>query len=325
MARQFALIVREEEYGVPASGATLGTDKFYLPITQSGALSLRDAPVIGKISHGGGYATNACAYSDQTQIQGQLQLPLYPGAFGKFLLDWGITQINAGRTTPWASTDPDFLMPKGDLASCTIYHALEQPDGTFNRRKFTGVKVLSGSLGASRQSPVWSLSLQLQGAKASTASAIDFPEPGPNDFPCGPYTFSDLEGGLKITSVRKSYGSVAFNWTNAMAPQWFESRYAQLIKFCGRQSSINANLYMKPSPDDESTWHALTSMSSEIKLDNGAYEIKIAMPNSRWETLSPDLPLDNVFAWNGTLEGYWSNADGVDVIVSGGPILPPGD
>lgn len=324
MVRQFAMIVRESSYGVTMTSPVKGVDKHYIPLNAPNAVSLSDRPIVGKLSHGGGYAIDACAYSDQSQAAGQIQTQLFPGAYGMFLLDWGITPINAGRTLPWATTDANYLMPPGDLASCSVYLANELPDGTYKRRKFTGCKVLSGNLSASRQSPVWALSLQVQGIKEVATDAIEFPEPGDGDFPCGPYTFSDLEGGLKIATVRQSYGSVAFAWTNAMAPQWFESRSVQLIKYCGRKSTLDANLYMKPSPDDEASLKALTSLDSALVLDNGAYTTTISLPNALWETLTPDLPLDDVFAWNGQLAGLYDATAKTDVVVSGAEV-DPGD
>jgi hypothetical protein len=258
---------------------------------------------------------------------------MYAGAYSKFLMDWGITQVattgsgdEEARTIPWETTDADYVMPVGDLASVSIYHAYMLPDGTFKRRRYSGVKVASGSMSASRQDPLFKFQFSLVGirddlnAAGSVADpdATEFPEPGDDDLPaCNPWLFSHVSaGGLKIATTRTQYGSVNLSWQNQLAANAFESKYAQLIRFCGRQTTAQVQLRLKSSPDDIASYKALTSLASEIKLSNGTNTLTIGVPSTKWDAVTRDLKLNDEFYLNGTLAAYFNPSSGSDVVVS---------
>jgi hypothetical protein len=327
-SREYACIVIESSYGTPKTSPATGTDRFYLRLDGANAFSMQAQPIIGDIMYGGGRATPALAFSDQTECRGRLTGNLYgsnSGAFAKLLLDWGLTVINSGRTTPWTTTDASYLMPVGDLASCSIYHAKQLNTGAYDLRRYSGVKVLGGSLESSRQSPLVRISLDLQGVRDDTNAAnsvaypdaTEFPAPAETDYPTTPFLFSHTAGGYKIGSTRTQYDSVSIRWQNAMDPKWFESKYITLIKFCGRTSSFSAKLHMKASPDDLAAFQALTVQDSEISFANGSNTIKLDFLGSNYiKTLGRDLPLNQVYSWDLMAQNYWNAATPGDIVVT---------
>jgi hypothetical protein len=275
--------------------------------------------------YGGGLATPACSYNDQFTCTGQLSGVLYAGTYAKFIADWGLTQINAGRTTPWTTTDAAGVMPPTDLASASIYHAIQRSDGTLDRRMYNGVKVASGSVSASSQDRLAKFSLQLQGIRDDTDAAgttaypdaTEFPPPTETDMPCGPYLFSHTSGLLKIGTTRTQYDAVSIAWTSAMAPKWFESKYVQLNKFCGRNTKLTADLYMKASPDDLAALQALTKQAVELSFNNGTNSLKFELDaNNLFSALGRDLPLTGTYAWKATVQNYYDSSTSSDIVVS---------
>jgi hypothetical protein len=326
-AREFALIVQETAYGTPVAVAdrVIGTNAWYLRLSDPNSFSMQAVPIVGDIMYGGGLATPACAYSDQVTCTGQLSGVLYAGPYAKMIADWGLTQISSDRTAPWVTTDSAGVMPPTDLASVSIYHGIQRSDGTYDRRRYSGVKVLSGSITSSSQDRLAKFSLQIQGQRddmnaAGTVAypdATEFPFPTETDMPCNPYLFSHTSGLLKIASARTQYDSIGLAWTNTMAAKWFESKYAQLIKFCGRNTKLSANLYMKASPDDLASLKALTKLDVELSFNNGTNSLKFDLnTNNLFSQLGRDLPLNSTYSWNATVQNYYDGSTSSDVVVS---------
>lgn len=327
-SREYACFVIESSYGTPKTSPSTGTDRFYLRLDGANSFTMQNSPVTGQIMYGGGRATPALRFSDQNVCAGRLVGNLYgsgSGAMAKKLLDWGLTVVNSGRTTPWTTTDASNLMPVGDLASMSIYHAKQLNDGSYDLRRYGGVKVMGGSIETSRQSPLVRISLDLQGirddlnAAGSVAypDATEFPAPAETDYPSSPFVFSHTASGLKVGSTRTQYDSVSFSWRNAMDPKWFESKYCQLIKFCGRSSELRARFHMKTSPDDLASFQAGTVQDSELSINNGTNTIKIDMLGTNYITaLSRDLGLNTVYMWDMTLQNFWDTSTPGDIVVS---------
>jgi hypothetical protein len=321
MARQFAMIVAETEYGTPLDpeDRVLGTNTHYFPITQSNAVNIQDTATIGTLQYGGGYNTRSCAHSAQSALTGTIQAPLYATPLTKFLLDLSFVQINSGRTLPFPTTDTHYVMPAKDLASFTLLYGHEQVDGSVKRIGYHGLKIMSGNVSLqSGQQTGGTMSYTVQGSGISTPAPEDFPEPSSSDFPCSVFTFSDLDGGLKIGSVRKSFGGVEVSWTNSMSVQYFESRYPQLIKYTGRETSVNvSNMYLKPTPDDHASYKSLTPFVSQVKLVGaGSKTLTFDLPITRWMTLTHDYSLENPYYRNGTLGAFFDPSIGTDITVT---------
>lgn len=326
MAREIAMIVKESSYGVPMTSPVLGTDSFYLRLSDPNSFTMQSLPIVGSIPYGGGLTTPACSVSDQFNCAGQLSGVLYAGKYAKLIADWALTPIDSGRTAPWTTTDSAGVMPPGDLVSVSIYHGVQRSNGTWDRRRYGGVKVNSGSISVSSQGDrTAKFSLQIQGIRDDMNAAgvvafpddTEFPDPVDASFACGPYLFSHTSGKLKIGTARTQYDSASIEWTSTMSPKWFESKYVQLVKFCGRTTKLKANLYMKATPDDLASFQALTKQDVELAFDNGTNTLKFDLnTNNLFSALGRDLPLTGTYAWNAEVTNYYDPSTSNDVVVS---------
>src|SRR3954471_20775684 len=215
-AREFVWIIKESALNTAMATPTAGTDSIYLRLTEGNSFSMAADTIIEEIPYGGGLAVCGEAIADKYSVKGTLKTRLYP-AQQALLMDWGLSRINAAQTTPWTTTEPP-----GDLASCTVYHAIKLSDGTYRRKKFTGVKVDAVSIDVSSKSTSAMLTLTLTGCKAlghaldttSDPDATEFPAPAESAYPTAPYTFKHTSGGVKIGSIRTAYDSLSIKVDN---------------------------------------------------------------------------------------------------------------
>src|SRR5262249_34384701 len=157
--REYLLIVKESALNTPMASPVAGTDSIYIRLIEGNAFQMYAKPIIEKIPYGGGYAVTSEAISDHYSVEGSLRTKLYPTQ-AQLLLDWATTRINSGQTFPWTTTE----LP-GDLASCTVYHAVRQSTGAYNLKQFSGVKVTNCRIEVSRDGTSAVLSLGLMGSK----------------------------------------------------------------------------------------------------------------------------------------------------------------
>ncbi len=324
-SREYLWLVQESSFGVPATPTT-GTNAWYIRLDGSNAFSMTSDPIIQNVMYGGGRNTPAFGVADQFESKGALKTKLYAGAFGKFLLDWGLTPINTGRTAPWTTTDSSALMPVGDLPSVSCYHAIELNDGTYDLRLHNGVKVTGGTISTSRSSPIAEITLNLQGIRddldaAGTLAypdATEFPAPAEANYPSNPYLFSHTSANLKIAATVTQYDSLQFSWTNSMDPKWFESKYVLMNRFLGRSSTLQVAAHLKASPNRRTAFQALTLQDTEFAFDNGVYKLKVDMNTANLISKLPyDLPIDKVYEQSITVQNYWDAAVPGDIVVTG--------
>ncbi len=192
-------------------------------------------PVFEEIMYGGGLAIPAEEISDHYICKGTLKTKLYP-AQAPFLLKWATSRINTGQTSPWTTTEPP-----GDLASVSVYHAIQYSNGTVRRKRYSGTKVSSMRLEVSRGSTSAMLTLDLQACKAygnaidssSDPNGTEFPLPAETDYPLNPYTFKNTGGNLKIASTTSAYESISIACQNALDGRHFETASLTINQFCG--------------------------------------------------------------------------------------------
>lgn len=309
-ARHFVELRQETSFGVPIAvgDRTLNTNAIVPRLDGANQFTPLMKPVTQVIPGGGGYNSPACIYADTYAMSGNLQGMLYP-VQTKFLMDWATTRINSARTTPWTTTDSTGVMPVGDLASISGYRAVLEAS-TLKRRRASGLKAQSFALQMSRQSPAVAFSSSVVGIRDDTNAAgtvadpdaTEFPEPAGTDYPCGPWLFSHLAGGLKIGSSRTLFDMVNVTFTNTLQVLNWESRYPLMIGFYGRTITIEVGLYRKPTPDDLASFRALTALDVELTLANGTNTLTMDFgTKGRWTEMNEDLPLDNAYRWTGTI------------------------
>lgn len=307
-AREFLWVVKESAYKTKMASPTAGTDSIFIRLDGANAFSMRAKPIQTQVAYGGGYATNAFTVSDQIECKGQLQTKLYASQ-AKLLLDWAATPINSGQTSPWTTTEP-----AGDLASCSVYHAIMRSDGTYKRRLYKGAKVNSGSVEVTRDGKIATLSLDLQAStpegnafdSSTDPDATAFPAPAETAYPTDPYLFIHTAGNFTLGTSRTQFSAFKISWTNKMDPRWFENRFVNIHRFLGRESTLDATLYYKPSPNDRTSFEGLTAQSLSLALANGAKTTTFTFnAQNVLKDLDDDLPLDKVYEQKISVANYY--------------------
>jgi hypothetical protein len=320
-AREYLLVVRESALNTPVASPVLGTDMLYIRLADGNSFKMRAKPVIQKVMYGGGFAVQAEAISDHYAVEGTLDTLLYPTQ-AQLLLDWSTTRINAGQTLPWVTTEPP-----GDLASCTIYHAIKQSTGAYNLKQFSGVKVSSAKIDVSRDATVAKLSLGLIGSKqvgfgteTGDPTSTPFPAPAETNYPTGPYTFAMTAGQLSLGgSTRAGYLNLGIDIKNVIDGEWFETSYRQVIQFLGRESTLQSKLFYRPTPNDGISFELLTALAASVTFQNGVTGQNLTINFNGQNTITDlpyDLPLDKVYTIDMTLGNRFDTSAPGDIVFS---------
>jgi hypothetical protein len=289
-----------------------GVDSMYIRLSE-GEFDMEVAPVIQTIGYGGGFAVTAESVTDHYGVKGSLKTKLYPTQ-ALMLLNWLTTRIDAAQTSPWVTTEN-----AGDLASCTVYHAILQANGVYRREKHTGVKCASGSLDISRDSTTGVLNLSLEGCRtfpnaydASAApDATEFPAPAEADYPYGPYTFTQTAGLVTVGAVRVQYKSINFKVTNKLNGEWFETSYLTKNEFTGRDVTMDVDLLLKGTPDDRASFETVAPLAASLGFDNGVTGQAITINFNARNVISGlkrSLPMDKSYMQKLTLRCQWDPA-----------------
>jgi hypothetical protein len=327
-SREYLMAVRESQYGTPVAAPVKGVDLIYPRLSES--FTVTADPTIGYIAYGGGRATRAEAFSDTVAVKGQLRTVFYPSQ--SMLLDWAATPINAARTLPWPTIDPDEVMPPGDLASYSLYHAVQQSNGSYRKTRYTGCKVSDWKLtfGADGEARKGMLDLTIVGQRpvgntwdgSADPDDTEFPAPLETDYPTGPYLLSHcstLTGSFKLGTVRTQVSGFTIGAANKLDVRYYTSRFAQLIRFTGREGQLEADARLKASVDDRSAYRALTAQDCELILDAGGTGkiVKIDFHGRNYFSGNArDLPVDKEFSSKVTLANLWDPAQATDLAIS---------
>lgn len=315
MAREFLYLVAESAFKTAAT-PVVGTNAFYIRLDGGNAFTMRPKLVQVPVPYGGGVAIRAFTVADKMECKGRLQTKLYAGALSAFLLKWAADRINAGQTTPWTTTEP-----AGDLASVSVYHAIQRSDGTYKRRRYKGCKVDSWSIEISEDSTIGTMSLELSasepagvdfgGTTTSDPDATAFPAPTDDQLPHNPYVFINASGGLVIGTSRTEFSSVRVGSRNVLARRFWATPFAGLLRFVGRETTLDAVHYLKASPDDDATYEALTAQDVSFELDNGVNSVKIDLNGANvFTSVDDNLPLNDLYTQNLTAANQWEDGVG---------------
>jgi hypothetical protein len=314
MAREYLMLVKESAFMTPKATPVVGTDAFYIRLSEGNGFEMTPNNITETIMYGGGFAVASDVISDHYELKGRLQTKLYPTQ-ASFLLNWWLTRINSGQTSPWTTTEL-----AGDLASVSAYHAIRQSNGVYLRKRHAGCKVASGSLEVSRDGTSATLSLDLVGARtfgcamdSGTADpdATEFPFPTEAQYPTGPYTFTQTAGNLTIRSSRTQYQKLTFSTTNALDPKWWENPYVGSMNFYGRTATLAAELRFKASPDDRTAFEQIVDNAASFGFTNGVtgQNVTINMYSANKITgLTYQLPNNQDYLQPITLTSRWDAA-----------------
>lgn len=329
-SREYLLLVEEVSYGIPAT-KVVGTNAFYARLDDGNSFTCQMEPIFLPIMYGGGRATPALEVNDQFNCKGTFKTKLYAGPYSAMLCNWAWTPINAGRTAPWTTTDAAGLMPLGDLASLSAYHAFEDAAGNYQLKRMGGMKALNPKISCSRSSPIATFSTDfvcqrddLKGdGSAGYPDATEFPPPAETDYPSNPYTFHHTGGNFNLggtsgsPTVRTQYSSLDISSANVVDPRWFESSYLIFARFLGRTSTLTSELHLKFSPDDLATLQTISPGFMSAEFNNGTHSLKWTYNAKNFITgLARNLPLNQVYSRTATVTNFWDPTAANDLVFS---------
>lgn len=321
IVRQFAMIVLETvTYGTPKVSPVAGTDLFYVPISESNAFSGTMEPRLVETPWGGGWDVLGDVQAADFETKGSLSIFGYP-ALAAILAKAAITRVNSGQTAPWTTPEPP-----GDLASISFYHGFQLRSGTVKRRRLAGGKVAKFTGQCSTKEPRLKLKVDFLFQKevgnpvdsSSDPDATEFPLPGDSDFPRGPYLHQHSKGEFKLASTAiVGYESLNLVVTNKLAPGVFEDRYPSLIECEGRETTLDANLLLRSSPDMRARLQGVTEGALVVKWNNGTNTLTIDLKaKAHVAKADYDLPVGELFMQPVQFKSKYDSASGVDLSVS---------
>lgn len=327
--REFLMVVQESSYLNPVTtpvvwttASAMGTaTAYYIRLDEGNAFSMRARPVEVEVPYGGGLAIGAYRVADKMECKGNLRCKLTAG-LAPFILNWATQRVDSAQTLPWPNTEPP-----GDLASCTIYHAIMRDDGTIRRRRYRGCKVDSLSLDISTDSQIGTLNLGISGStpegnaydSSADPTSTVFPEPLCSNLPVDPYLFSHTQGNVSINGAVRDYiTQLTFTSTNTIARSFFNRRFLGKLRFCGRKTTAAVRLEYRHTPDDRIAYegqmpYGVTPIAVQIKLDNGVNSLILHMnANNIFDPLDEDLALDDLYFQSSTVNNLFDCAAGGD-------------
>jgi hypothetical protein len=331
--REYLLLVKESAYQTPKTTPVFWTtavsyglsnaDAYYIRLDGGNAFSMRARPV-GNVTvpYGGGFDVPAYTVSDKQECKGQLTCKLSVSQ-APFLLSWACSRI-VGGTAPWTTS-----IPVGDLASCSIYHAIVRPDGSIKRTLYLGAKVDSASLTVTESSTVATLQLNITAAtkqgnqfdSSADPTATPFPAPVDIDFPVDPFLFLHAGGSSFITyggAVRTQFTDLTLTVTNELARRWFANRYLSVLAFVGRKTSCAIKLlYPLAAQDDRTNYEGLAANTASIQINNGTHGFTLDMKAQNILTpFEDDLALNDLYFESSTSNNQWDPVAGTDFSIA---------
>ncbi len=330
MSREFLLLVQESAYKTPVTSPTVYNytsppstpSAFYIRLDGSNAFTMRPRPMMVAVPYGGGVAIDAFRVADKMECKGRLVTKLYAGPLSQFLLQWAAQAINTAQTSPWTTTEP-----AGDLASVSVYHAIQRSDGSIKRRVYLGTKVDGWDLEVSEDGTIAMLTMDLSAStpqgnqfdSSTDPAATTFPVPtdSPNQMPINPYVFIHASGGLTVGSARSQFQALKLSSKNQIARRFWANRFVNLMRFVGRSTTLEAVNFYASSPDDRTSYEGLTNETTSVSLNNGTHSITINMNTASVITTFEDqLPLNDLYTQTMTVTNQWDPTAGSDLALS---------
>jgi hypothetical protein len=303
------LIVQESAYNTPMTSPVAGTNSIYVRLAGANRFTMRPKPTMRKIKYGGGYDVAGYAVSDQVGTEGDLSLELcYSQA--KFVMDWLNTRVSGTGTVPWTTTEPD-----GDLASCSVYHAVMRSDGTIRRRLYGGVKAKSWGVTINAKDGVAMLKASLRSSgPQSDPTATAFPLPADTVFPTDPILFFHGTGANNLGGSALAYlDGLTLDVTNVMDAKYFQSSNGHLTfdRLRGRAGKIGLDLLYSASPEWRTLYEAITSEAASFAFTNGTHTATFNFQsNVLIDAVEDDLSPGKVYMQKISGEYMWDTSAG---------------
>jgi hypothetical protein len=304
--REFLWVVKESALGTPMASPTAGTDSIFIHLVEGNSFDMTAKPLKIKLPYGGGFAVTRQTISDRYELKGNLKTKLYPSQ-AQMLLDWATTRITS-VPAPWTTSEII-----GDLASCSLFHGYTQNNTAFLKKQYGGCKVGSAGIEIGTEATVASLTMGLQAATV-TAFGTNSGDPTTTlpteaDYPSGPYSFVGTAGLLSIASTRTNYSSLSIKFENKLDPQWYETAGLSTLGCYGRDSTLEAMIRLKPSPDDRIAYELLTAQAVSVGLVGGGHTLTLTYNGQNiTDDYARDLALGKAFSAKLSLLNQWDPA-----------------
>jgi hypothetical protein len=328
--REWVSIVEETAYGTANASPTIWTtattyglanaQQYYMRLDTGNAFTMRSVPTTVEVPFGGGFRVGAYATSDKQIVSGQLSVILSV-SHAPFLLSWALQRINAGQTAPWTTTEP-----AGDLASCTVYHAINM-NGTVKRQSYPGCKPSSFALAVSEDGTLCRATIGLTAQKfagntfdaSSDPTTTPFPDPLDTYFPIDPYVFIYAGGSNYVTldgSVRTKFSELNFNVENTLVSRFYANRWIQLLRWVGRDTMVSTKVEFDNYTDRQNFYQVATG-SASVELSNGTHGFTIGMNSQNYVApLGDDLPLADLYMQTFTSNNLYDTTAGSDLTLT---------
>ena len=275
---------------------------------------------------GNGVAQLSDLFSDAVDIKGTLKMKL-SATQAPFWIGWALQNIDAARALPFATTDPDGVMPVGDLATLSLYYAVQAFDGTMTRRRLGGCRCSSFSLECTAEKPrQWVATYEIEAAKIygnanfggtdTDPDATEFPAPTFADLPNDIYLFSHASlvlGGV----ARPLCNSHALKSANKLDPQRYGSKWIQTAQYLGRDTQLESKLLYKTNPGDRTKFESLASQAASLVLNNGTKSVTFNLNGKNYVSgLKDDTSREKSYSQTLTIRNALDNTAGAGLSVS---------
>lgn len=327
--REYLMYHLENSYGVAHlnAGAPAAGEHGFIRLEAGNAFNVRPVQQSLNIMYGGGYAVPVTRVGGNITCKGTLRTILHYSQ-ANTLLNWAMTSINTGRTSPWNTSDPSGIMPVGDLASLSLYHAIMASNGTFYRRAYRGAKVNGLRIECSAEAPLAIATFDIEtskpepnasfgGSDTNAVNTTEFPAPTFADYPTDPCHFFHTAGGLFIGATRTLYDSISIDIKNTIDRKYYETKWVAMLPCLGREARLKYKALLKASPDDRQTYEYSNTTNCSIKFNStNSVTITYNAQNRIDNPPADDLPLDRVYEQEVEFLNYYDNTANADITVT---------
>lgn len=140
--------------------------------------------------------------------------------------------------------------------------------------------------------------------------------PADSVFPTETVLFQHLKGGLTLNNVaRSNFQSLNVNVTNRIRPYFDESRFANLIRFNGRTTTIGGVSRLKATPDDRTAYESNTTFGSTnaVEFNSGSHTITFTLNAQNYlSSIGEEFPIDEEVYYAWTLQNLLDTAATTD-------------
>lgn len=307
MGLQITRITKEVTYGVTPSSPATGTQiDVFLPTANANTVLPR--PSFWNIRDAAQGNRKVREDVGWTGISGDLQTYLFPSQAALFM---GLAGTLIGSA------------PCQDLGSFTVDRLITLEDGACGKiyARYVGCKFANFNIScdSSDQGCLTMIKGSIVGSRRVTISGSDFPVPVLSSYPSDdPYEFFHTSTHLTIGGVRSNYGSFSIGIANQVKALRDESRFAQIVRYFGRDVTFGAKLLYKAAADRDAYENG-TKQAVSVEWDNGTNNLTVDLGGQcNIDNLDDDLPLDDYFWQNMSLSALVDPATGTDLTITAG-------